>query len=77
MHSRPDRSEEPTEQNPSPRLLTIPEAARYLGVSKYSVRGMAQRGQLPTVPVCARLRVPADALERLLSQTHQSAAENQ
>jgi excisionase family DNA binding protein len=45
------------------QLLTLSEAARRLGVSRKIVQTMVDHGQLPTVPVGDRVRIPIGAVE--------------
>jgi excisionase family DNA binding protein len=52
----------------SPKLLTAPKAAAYLGLSESRVRQMLTGGQLPTRTVGKRLMVPLPALERWLTE---------
>lgn len=51
-----------------PDVLTVHEAARYLGVGRNSAYDAARRGEIPTVRIGRRLLVPRAALERLLSE---------
>ncbi len=46
--------------------MTVPEAARRLGVSGSAFEA-ARRGEIPTIRIGRRLLVPRAALERLLS----------
>lgn len=46
--------------------LTVPEAARILGISRTSAYEAAHRGELPTVQIGRRMLVPYKALLRLL-----------
>ena len=47
--------------------LTVPEAARLLGVSRGLAYEAARLGTLPTIRLGRRLLVPRPALDRLLS----------
>lgn len=47
-------------------LITIAAAAQLLHISESTARRMAQRGELPTVPVGAGKRVPVATLYELL-----------
>jgi excisionase family DNA binding protein len=49
-----------------PDVLTIPEAARVLRLSRNSAYEAARRGDIPTVRIGRSLRVPKAALLRLL-----------
>lgn len=46
--------------------LTVPEAARLLGISRTSAYEAAHRGELPIVQIGRRMLVPYRALLRLL-----------
>lgn len=46
--------------------LTVPEAARLLGISRTSAYEAAHRGELPLVQIGRRMLVPYHALLRLL-----------
>jgi len=47
--------------------LTVPEAgARYFGLSRNSAYQAAKAGQLPTIRIGRKLRVPVRALENML-----------
>ena len=51
------------EQPPPPdallamRLLTIPEVAQMCGLSEKSIRRAIERGELPAMKLCSRLRI--------------------
>jgi excisionase family DNA binding protein len=47
------------------RLVSIPEAARLLSVSKDSVRRLIDRGQLKKVRVLRRILIPVCEVDRL------------
>jgi|YNPBryunderm2012_1023409.scaffolds.fasta_scaffold08439_3 excisionase family DNA binding protein len=51
------------------RVLSIPEAARYLGVSAPSVRRFLLNGELPFVILGNRRRIPVRALKRFLDES--------
>ena len=53
---------------PEPLLLTIPEAARLLRVSRAQAYQLAARGDLPVVRIGRSVRVRADRLERWLDE---------
>jgi excisionase family DNA binding protein len=46
--------------------MTVPEAARVLGIGRDAAYRAAARGELPTLRVGRRILVPVAALERLL-----------
>jgi excisionase family DNA binding protein len=48
--------------------MSVPEAGRRLGLSKNASYEAARRGELPVLRFGRKLRVPAIALERLLSE---------
>jgi excisionase family DNA binding protein len=47
------------------KLVSIPEAARVLSLSKDSVRRLIERGDLKKVRVLRRILIPVSELERL------------
>jgi excisionase family DNA binding protein len=49
------------------KTLTIPEAAKVLGIGRNQGYEAAGRGEIPTIKIGKRLLVPRAALERLLS----------
>jgi hypothetical protein len=54
------------------RTLTVPEAGRrYFDLSQNGSYLAAQRGDIPTIRIGGRLRVPVAALERMLEQAGQ------
>ncbi len=54
--------------------MTVPAAAKLLGISKNSAYLAAARGEIPTVRVGHRVLVPRAALERLLAVTPRTEA---
>jgi hypothetical protein len=49
------------------KTLTVPEAGRrYFGLGKNGSYEAAHRGEIPTIKIGSRLRVPVIALERML-----------
>ncbi len=48
------------------RTLTIPEAAKALGISRNAGCEAARRGEIPTIRIGKRLLVPLAAFERML-----------
>ena len=52
--------------------LSVPEAAKILGISRGLAYELARSGQLPVVRLGRRLLVPKVALERMLAQTKTS-----
>jgi excisionase family DNA binding protein len=58
---------------PEPKLcISVPEAARQLGISRAHAFTMAAAGTLPTVRFGKRLVVPIAALERVLESAGKS-----
>lgn len=51
-----------------PEVLTVPEAALKLRISRGSAYEAARRGELPVVRIGRRLLVPKAALERMLAE---------
>src|SRR5437016_2443400 len=69
-------SRRPLDREPSalPRLLTLKQAANYLQVSYWTVRGWTEAGKLPAVrlPGDGRLiRIERAALDRLIESSRQ------
>jgi len=48
--------------------MSIPEAAKYLGIGRNSAYEAARSGQIPTIRIGRLLRVPVVALERILDR---------
>lgn len=52
-----------------PLTLTVPEAGkRYFGLSAWGAYDAARRGEIPTIRIGRRLRVPVRALEAMLDR---------
>lgn len=66
MRSETLQSEASNPNQTDETLVTLPQAARRLGISNYTARQMARRGQLPMVLTGRRLRVPSRALRDLV-----------
>ena len=49
-----------------PRLLTPDEAAAVLGVRRKTIYQMSHERRLDTVKIGRTLRIPADAIERMI-----------
>lgn len=50
------------------KTLSVPEAGkRYFGLAKNTSYDAARRGDIPTIKIGSRLRVPVVALERMLA----------
>ena len=52
---------------PVTATLTVPQAARLLGISRGSGYQAAQLGEIPTIKIGRRLLVPRAALDRMLA----------
>jgi excisionase family DNA binding protein len=57
-----------------PLTITVPEAGKRLGISKWAAYRAAQRGEIPVVRIGALVRVPVRALERMLDRASEPAA---
>ena len=68
---RRPRGGPPLEAEPPPEVeplaLTVPQAGRLLGLSRNGSYEAAQRGDLPTIRIGARIIVPRRALDELLN----------
>lgn len=54
--------------------VSVPEAARMLGISRNLAYMAAARGEIPTLKVGKRVLVPRAALERLLNSPPRNEA---
>jgi excisionase family DNA binding protein len=54
-------------EKPTPRVLSVDEAAAILQISRGAAYQAAKTKQLPTIRIGRRLLVPVAALERMLS----------
>jgi excisionase family DNA binding protein len=50
------------------KTMTVPEAARWLGIGRNAAYEAARRGEIPTIRIGHLLRVPVIALQRKLEQ---------
>ena len=57
-----------------PLLLTLPEAAIALRLSKGTVKKLIRTGELDSVKIGASRRIPADALEDYVGRLKEQAA---
>lgn len=58
----------PKTDTEQPKTISIPEAGhRYYGLSRNGSYDAAKRGDIPTIRVGARFRVPVAAMERRLA----------
>jgi len=52
-----------------PKTLAVPEAGRlYFDLGRNAAYEAARRGEIPTIRIGSRLRVPVIALERMLAE---------
>ena len=49
------------------RTLTVPEAAKILGIGRNQAYDAARSGEIPTIRIGGRILVPLAALEKLLA----------
>lgn len=49
-------------------VLTVPEAGQILGLGRNAAYEAAKRGDIPTIRIGKLIRVPKQALEKLLQQ---------
>lgn len=52
---------------PDALVYTVPETARLLGLSKSSAYDAIDKGNIPAIRIGGRIRVPKDALAKLLN----------
>ena len=55
-------------EEPQRLVLTVPEAARRLGIGRNQAYALARSGRIPAIRLGRRLLVPAAALERWLEE---------
>ena len=56
-------------QRDSPKTLSVPEAGRrYFDLGRNASYDAAKRGDLPTIKIGGKIRVPVIALERMLEK---------
>lgn len=51
------------------KVLTVPEAGAQLGLGRNASYDAAKRGDIPTIKLGKLLRVPKQAIERMLDAT--------
>lgn len=56
----------PMEDSVLPRLVTIRQAAEYLGLSESQIRGLVASDKIARTPIGARMLIPRDALDRFI-----------
>lgn len=52
---------------PLPETITVPEAARVLGISRDTAYTLARTGELPTIRLGKRIVVSRRVIDRMLS----------
>jgi len=55
-------------ESPKTRTISVPEAGEILGIGRNAAYDAAKAGQIPTIRIGRLLRVPVNALERMLEQ---------
>ena len=71
---RPHRADgQSTAYPPSRRLLTLAQAAVYLGLSPWTIRELVWKGQLPVVRLTRKLLFDLRDLDRLVEQAKDSS----
>ena len=63
---------EPTTANNKRLCLSVPEAAKMLGISRGLAYGLARSGKLPALRFGRRLLISRAALERMLNETQEA-----
>jgi excisionase family DNA binding protein len=64
---RPSASDSTAMAEKLPRTMTVPEAGKYyFGICANTAYDAAKRGEIPTVRIGRRLRVPTAAMERMM-----------
>lgn len=56
----------------APRLLTLEQAARYLGLTKDALKAKLHMGRIPTVDLDKKLRFDRQDLDRIIEQNKRS-----
>jgi excisionase family DNA binding protein len=67
MHRREKSTSSTSDTHDTPLLVSVPEAARLLGVGTTFGWAMVRSGELPSVKLGRRVLVPRAALDRLAS----------
>jgi excisionase family DNA binding protein len=57
----------------APRLLTLEQAATYLGLTKDALKAKVHMGRIPTVDLDKKLRFDRQDLDRIIEQNKRSA----
>lgn len=61
------------EANAKARTVTVREAAKVLGIGRNLAYEGVRRGEIPSIRVGARIVIPTAGLNRLLSETRDTA----
>jgi excisionase family DNA binding protein len=56
----------------APRLLTLAQAATYLGLTKEALKAKVHMGRIPTVELDKKLRFDREDLDRIIEQNKRS-----
>ena len=57
------------EANKKPRTISVPEAGReYFGIGRDASYEAARRGDIPAIRVGRLIRVPVEAMERMMAE---------
>ena len=56
----------------APRLLTLDQAATYLGLTKDALKAKVHMGRIPTVDLDKKLRFDRQDLDRIIDQSKRS-----
>jgi excisionase family DNA binding protein len=57
----------------APRLLTLEQAATYLGLTKDALKAKVRMGRIPTVELDKKLRFDREDLDRIIERYKRSA----
>ncbi len=68
MQTRERQPHRDTDDHGLPLLVSVPEAARLLGVGRTFGWTLVRNGEMPTVRLGKRVLVPRAALERLVAR---------
>lgn len=55
------------------KTMTVPEAAKVLGISRNHAYESAARGEIPSIRIGKRIVVPIDALNRMIEAASHDA----
>jgi excisionase family DNA binding protein len=65
------------ESGPARRLLTLPEASAYLGLSPWTVRELTWKGKLPVVRLTRKLLFDLRDLDRVIEASKDGAVDGE